>query len=119
MTGNDLLQLALAGGSAGGLSLGIVLVVARWTANFIAGRIDKREARLDTGTQRLIVGLQEEVDRLSGECTTLRERVSATEEEHAQCRRELMELRGLIQGRGDARQHAALIVAAEKRKGEK
>lgn len=93
----------------------------QWIATFKTAREDRREAYIDAGTQQLLAGLREEVDRLSGECTTLRSRVTATEndlhasrEQHAECRKEVMELRGLIQGRGDARNDAARIVAADR-----
>lgn len=102
-----------------GISFGFVVV--KWAANFIAGRLDKREAQVDAGTTQLLDRMNEEIERVSEECTTLRARVTVTEEdlrhcrdEHAQCRAELMELRGLIQGRGDARNEAAVIVARDR-----
>jgi hypothetical protein len=96
----------------------------KWVATFKTARADKNEERLDAGTAQLFDRMNEEIDRLSGECAALRERATTAEEHHAECRREVMELRGLIQGRGDARNDSARIVArdrvADKRKmGEK
>ena len=93
----------------------------QWVATFTTGRSDRREEQIDAATQRLLDALKGEVERLSDECTALRSRVSATEDElhdsreqHAECRKEVMELKGLIQGRGDARNDAARIVATDR-----
>lgn len=108
MTGLDLLQLAIASGTAGG-SFGLVFVFVRWAANFVAGRIDKKADRLDAATEYLI-------GQLSGQVKTLLSRCNQIEEHHAHCLEELASLRGYVDGMGSARQHAQLIVSAEKRK---
>lgn len=122
MTGLSLVQLAVAGGSVGG-SLGLVLVAVKWTANFIAGRIDRSQARLDEGTQQLIEHLREQVTILVGDCRELREwRASAEkglrdcERRHAESEAEVMRLKATMQGYGDARNIAQLQVAADKRR---
>lgn len=118
----DFAQLAVAGGSAGGM-FGLVFVFVRWTANFIAGRMDRREARLDAGMIGLIDGLKAEIARLSGECKDLRTAVAKHGDELTECRKkhaeseaEVMKLKAMLAGFGDARQHAQLIVSAEKKK---
>lgn len=118
-SGGVLTTLAL-GGSAG-FGLGFSFLVVRWLATFIAGRMDKKEEQLDAGMQRLFSGMEQEIERLSGECKDLRARISEHGRELADCRRkhaeseaEVMQLKAMMQGHGDARQYAQLIVAAEK-----
>lgn len=115
MTGISLAQLAVAGGSVGG-SLGIVLVMVKWTATFIAGRLDKREDRLDAGTQLLIGQLQEQVKGLLEHKETVERKLAECMERDIEKERRIAQLEGLAAGFGDARQHAALIVAGEKAK---
>lgn len=106
---------------AGGFSFGLAFFAVRWVVIFMAGRWDKKEAQLDAGTQLLLDGLKDEVHRLSEEAASLRKRVTVTEDElrdcrkrHAESEEELGRLRGLIQGRGDARNDAATIVARDR-----
>lgn len=119
MTGLNLAELAVASGSAGGI-FGLALVAVRWTANFIAGRLDRKEAQVDAGMQKLFAGLQEEVGRLSEECVKLRERADATEndlrecrDEHAKCEARVQQLEATFQGYGDARAEAQRIIAED------
>lgn len=118
-----------AGAAAGG-SFGMI----KWLAEFVSGRIDKRSQALDEDTRFLFEGLKGQVklltDRTVSNETELRqckedlalcnERHLESERELAEVRRELADSRAevakltaIIQGIGDARQHAALIVAAE------
>jgi hypothetical protein len=122
MIPSDFAQLAIAGGSAGGM-FGLVLVAVRWCANFIAGRLDKREEHLgrkeehlDAGTQRLIVQLQEQVNGLIEAKATTDKLLAECLDRDIEMKRRVAQLEGLTAGLGDARQHAALIVASEKRK---
>lgn len=97
-----------------GFSFGFVVV--RWCANFIAGRLDKKAEQVDAATQFLIGQLTGQVETLLARCTQI-------EEHHAHCLEELASLRGYVDGRGDARNDAAAIVArdrvADRRKDEK
>lgn len=106
MTSTTFMELVIAGGSAGG-SFALVFVVVRWVANFIAGRLDKRADRVSAATQFLI-------GQLTGQVETLLRRCNQIEEHHAHCLEELASLRGYVDGRGDARQDAQLIVSAER-----
>lgn len=106
MTGVAFWDFALGAPLAGaGFSLGFVAV--RWVANFIAGRIDKKADRVDTATQYLIGQLTGQVETLLARCTQI-------EEHHAHCLEELASLRGYVDGRGDARNDAAMIVARDR-----
>lgn len=120
MTGIDFAQLAVASGTAGG-SFGLVFVAVRWTANFIAGRMDKKEAQIDAGTQHLIEHLREQVTILVGDCRELREwrgkaedALRECERRHAESEAEVMRLKAMMQGYGDARQLVQIEQSAGK-----
>lgn len=112
-------------GGTTGLSMSAVFLFVRWIANFIAGRWDKKEEQIDGATRRLIEGLER---RLNEEQQTRRQIEQEMREELRQVRRELAEcikkhsesdarvlqLEAAQTGLGDAKQHAALIVAAER-----
>jgi len=122
MTSVGIWDVAIGGGSAG-FGMGLVFVMVRWSANFLAGRLDKKEAQLDAGTQRLIAGLQQQIEALTNREDAREQRLSHVEDELAECRRlhaeseaDRMRLNAMLLGMGDARQHAQLIVSAEKRK---
>lgn len=129
------LSTAVYGGTAG-VGLGLALAFVRWLAVFIAGRQDQKEAHLDAGTARLIAGLERRIAEMT-EREGLRERHLAereaawdrwreeVEQELADCRRrdaekdgEIMRLRAILQGYGDAKQLAQLQIAADKVNGD-
>ena len=125
MTGLDTAQLAIASFSAGG-GFALSFVVVRWTANFIAGRLDRKEAVVDAGTKQLLAAQQKQIDALSRreEARELRlEKVEAELEDcrdqHAQCKADVMRLEAILQGYGDAGQIAQLKTAADKLTAEK
>lgn len=113
---HDWLSAAGDFGTAVGIGTGggVGFFAIRWAATFLAGRYDKREAVLDSGTQLLIRQLQDQVKDLLERQARTDEALEECKHQHAEARREVMELRGMIQGRGDARQEAARIVAIEK-----
>jgi hypothetical protein len=115
VTGIDFAQLAVASGTAGG-SFGLVFVAVRWAANFIAGRMDHKEAVVDAGTQRLIDRLEKQVDGLIERMERVDADLAECKRLHAESEADRMRLNALLQGYGDARQHAQLIVSAEKLK---
>lgn len=106
----------MVGGGSAGFGLGTVFVAVRWAANFIAGRLDKREARVDEGTHRLIDRLEKQYETVLERLTHVESELAECTRKHAQTEAELMQLRGFQAGMGDARQHAQLIVSAEKAK---
>jgi F0F1-type ATP synthase membrane subunit b/b' len=102
-------------GSAGiGAGFGFFLV--RWIAVFVAGRWDKKEAQLDAATQLLIKQLQEQVAGLLDRLSRIESDLADCKRMHAESEQQRLRLEGLMQGLGDARQQAALIIAAEKTK---
>lgn len=114
---------AVFGGSAG-ISLAIALQFFKWLLTFATSRMDAREARIDGATQKLIEQLQGQVDGLLEREVASAERYSALEhrlddcqKKHAESEARYKKLEATMQGLGDARQHAQLIVSAEKTAG--
>lgn len=129
--GNDFGSLAVASGAAGG-TFGLTFVAVRWCANFIAGRLDRKEDRLDADIASLINGLKDRVDALTKSERELRTAAATDREEfrkyqretdeqlqdcrrkHAESEAEVIKLRAMLQGYGDARNLAQMNVAADK-----
>ena len=118
-------------GTGAGAGAGFFFV--RWLAVFMSSRWDKKEEQIDAGTQQVIALLREENTRLSESEKQTRAEMAAMraefgsrmdgmeralrecERRHAEADAAQMQLRAMLQGSGDAKQHAALIVAAEKK----
>lgn len=105
----------------GGASLGAGFYFIRWLVGLVFGRVDKREAavdagfdRLDKGTDKLITRMQEEIESLAGRLTKVEAELEHCREERIRDQEELARLRGLVQGMGEARESASLIIAAER-----
>ena len=79
-----------------------------------ADRADKQAERIDEGTRELIGRLNAEVGRLAAECKDLREGLRACERKHLESDAEVMRLKSMLQGFGEARERASLIIAADK-----
>lgn len=116
MTFTDYAQIAVGGGTAG-LSFGALFVAVRWCANFIFGRLDKKEAHIDAGTQRLFERLEKRLDAEITRGDRHELELRECQDRHSECEARVKQLEATFQGYGDAREKAALIVAAEKRKG--
>lgn len=110
----------------GGFGFGASFLVVRWFASFTAGRIDKKEADIDEATVRLITGLErrlnEEIENrrqtegeMRSELRDVREQLAECNRKHAESEAEVGRLRAQMQGFGEARDRAAVIVAAEKK----
>lgn len=104
----------LAYSGVAGFGLGTAFLFVRWAAHFIAGRIDAKEDRLDAGMGVLLAGLRDELDRVKKDCSEFRDALRKCEEKHAESAAEVMQLKAMLQGYGDARQIAQLKVAADK-----
>lgn len=120
-------------GTGAGAGAGFFFV--RWLAVFISGRWDKKEEQIDAATQQIITQLREENQRLAesekqtrqemGEMrkefserfNSLEEQLRHCERRHAEGEAEIMRMKATMQGYGEAREKAALIVAQEKRNG--
>ena len=101
--------LGLGAGAGGGF------YAVRWFLEWLSGRHDKREAHLDLATENLIRALE---DRLNAVMTRLDSAESALEDckrRHAESEAQVLRLEATLRAQGDARQHAQLIIAAEKR----
>lgn len=109
-----------------GAGAGAGFVFLKAMLEFFAGRMDKSRDSIDAATSRLIEGLERRLDEeiknrhqiereLREELKQIRFELADCKRLHAESEAERLRLAALIQGRGDARQTAALIVAAEKR----
>jgi len=115
MFGEEHMASILLYGSATGLSGAGGIYFLRWLMTFVAGRYDKREAHLDDATQRLFDRMEKQINGLTHRVENTERELKHCHEQHAEAKAEVMELRAMMQGYGDARQAAALIVAADKR----
>ncbi|RIV79588.1 hypothetical protein [Pelagerythrobacter aerophilus] len=100
---------------------GVGFFFVKWLFEFFGGRMDKQADRLDAGTNLLITQLQGQVTALLEREKHREERLRVVEDELAECKRrhaesdaEVHRLKAIMQGRGEMRERAAVIVAAEK-----
>lgn len=107
----------------GGLSVGIGLYGARlvgrgvqWLILYFTGRHDAREAHIETATRSLIEQLQRQVKDLIDHRDLVEAKLAECMDRDIEKERRIAQLEGMMAGLGDARQHAALIVANEKMK---
>lgn len=105
----------------GGVGLGAGLYFAMWFLNWLGARLDKKEAAVADGAARIDAATQKLIDRLQAQIDGLISRLSRVEAELDECRQrdaqkseEIARLRGVIHGLGEARQHAATIVAQDR-----
>lgn len=71
-------------------------------------------AALDAGTQNHIDRLEKHIERQDKRIREIEERMEKCERERAEMRGEIVELRAALNSRGEIRQKAALVVAADK-----
>ena len=107
----------LAYSGVAGFGLGTAFLFVRWAAHFVASRIDKKEDRLDAGMTVLLDGMRIELDRVKKDCGEFRDALRECERKHSESAAEVMQLKAMLQGYGDARQNAQLQVAADKQAG--
>jgi hypothetical protein len=117
-------------GTGGGMALGLAFI--KWFGTFLAGRVDKQQARVDAGTQALIAGLntrlaEEKESRLAEiarrvkveeemrlELRGMREALHECERKHADSEARVKQLEATMLGFGDAKQQAQRIISADK-----
>lgn len=104
-----------------GLGGGAGFFFIKWLFEYLGGRMDKRADRIDAGTDKLIENLQEQVEALLAREKVREVRLAKVEDELAECKRrhaesdaQVMRLEAILQGRGEVRDRAAAIVAAER-----
>lgn len=112
---------ALVPWATAGLGAGGGFVFIKWLFEFFAARWDKKEAIIDGGMKELVDELKEQIAGLKEDGRDLRARLKVVEDDLAECKRmhseseaERLRLAAMLQGYGDARQHAQLMIAAEK-----
>lgn len=105
----------------GGASIGVGFYFIRWLVGVFFGRVDKREAavdagfdRLDKGTDKLFARMQEQIDSLTTRLERIEAELEHCREERLRDQEELARLRGLVHGMGEVREAAAVIVAADR-----
>lgn len=125
MTPNDFPPVieGLVYSTGGGFGFAFGFMVLKWGASFLASRQDAREAHLDAGQDKLHAGQDKLLEAVTKRLDKVTERLDTVEEELLECKRmhaeseaDRLRLGALLQGMGDARQHAQLIIADEKQK---
>lgn len=101
--------LAAMGGGAGGGFLAV-----KWLIEWMAGRLDKREARIDAGTDKLIQGLERQIEGLTRRLEAVEKSLADCQVKHAESEAEVLKLKAIIDGKGEIAQRAALVAAADR-----
>ncbi|BAK66903.1 hypothetical protein SLG_22280 [Sphingobium sp. SYK-6] len=116
---SDFLDWLKVGGAAGvgigggaGVFMGLLLFF-RWMLNFIAGRTDINQQRLDTVQHQLIEGLRRDVAELKAENKAMRAELAQCNEKHAEQAQEMALLRAQLGIKGVIAQEAAKVAAAD------
>lgn len=112
-TTEALTMLAYGGGTGVGIAVGLQFM--KWLLTFLAGRMDKREEHLDGVSSRLYERMEHQIENLTRRVEKAEQELQHCTEQHAEAKAEVMELRAMMQGYGDARQLATLQVAADKK----
>ena len=98
---------------AGGVA-GVGFAFAKWLLEYVGGRMDKRAAALDQDTRFVIENLKAEVGRLLSRVEVLEHGLAECHSKHAAAEAELARHKAILQARGEIRERAQLIVAAER-----
>lgn len=96
-----------------GVGAGGGFVAFKFFLEWIAGRMDKRSDAIDAGTQRLIDGLEKRLTAVTERLDLVEKELADCKRRHAESEAEVLRLKAIMQGQGDARQHAQLIVSNE------
>jgi len=86
----------------------------KWLAEFVGGRMDRRSDRLDASTDKIIKLLEARVDQLTTRLDLVEAELVDCQRKHAESEAEVMRLKAVMQGYGDARDAAQRIVAVER-----
>lgn len=88
--------------------------VIKWFAEWIAGRNDKREARIDATSDKLIGSLEKRIETLTERLDTVERLLSDCQKMHAKSEADVMRLTAIIEAQGEIRQRAAGVVALDR-----
>lgn len=105
---------AIAPWASFGAGAGAGFVFLKWFLDWIAGRMDKRHETIERAAMRLMEGLEKRVDDLTIRLDIAEKELRECQRKHAESDAEVMRLKALLQGYGDARQKVAVERAAEK-----
>jgi len=97
-----------------GAGSGAGFFTLKWLIEWIGGRMDRRADALDKGTQRLIEGLESRLNAVTARLDKVEQELAECTKKHAESEAKSLRLEAMLQGAGDARQHAQLIIAADK-----
>ncbi|QVM82928.1 hypothetical protein HT578_03705 [Novosphingobium decolorationis] len=116
----NLAQWGVAGLSTGG-GIGAAVWGMRWLIEFAGGRMDKRADRLDADMRFVVEQLKSQIDQLTERSNGISNRLGKVEQDLADCQKkhasseaEVLKLQAILQGQAASREHAQLIVSAER-----
>lgn len=100
---------------------GVGYFFVKWLFEYLGGRMDKRADRIDAGMDKLITRMETQIEGLIERGKDLEERLARVEGDLAECKSkhaeseaEVARLKAAMQGYGEARDKAQLIIAAER-----
>lgn len=105
---------AIAPWASFGAGAGAGFVMLKWFLDWLGGRMDKRADAYERATQRLMEGLERRVEGLTNRLERVESELAECQRKHAISDAEVMRLKALLQGYGDARQKVAVEDASEK-----
>lgn len=95
MPTSDLLEVA-ASATGVGVSGGAGFFALKWVFEYFGGRMDKRAAALDAGTDRLLARLEKRVDELTKRVQTVEKELADCQSKHAESEAKAARLEALI-----------------------
>jgi hypothetical protein len=98
---------AVGAGGGGGF------MAVKWLLEWVAGRLDKREAVIDAATQNLIKGLETRLAGTEKRLTEVEDQLRSCQRQHAESEAKVLKLEALLQGQGEIKQLASAFVAAD------
>lgn len=96
MDGSNTLIEVAASATGVGVSGGAGFFALKWLVEYFGGRMDKRAAALDAGTQRLMERLEARVDELTKRVTTVEKELAECQSKHAESEAKAARLEALI-----------------------
>lgn len=86
----------LGGGAGLGAGLGGVFFALKWVFEYVGGRMDRRAAALDDGTQRLMDRLEARIDELTKRVTTVERELADCQTKHAESEAKAARLEAML-----------------------